>query len=106
MSTVANQMLEISQQTQISATQERLWFLQELEPDSSVYHTSAAFRLTGKLSAELLERRLNQIVAQQTPLRATFKAIDGQPQQQIAPNAAITIAVEDVADEHAAAKRA
>jgi hypothetical protein len=47
----------------LSCTQQRLWFLEQLEPGNAAYHLHAAFRLGGALDAGALERALQAVVA-------------------------------------------
>ena len=68
----------------LSFAQERLWFLAQLEPDSSAYHIPAAFRLTGALNVTALEQSLNEIVRRHEALRTTLASVDGSPVQIIA----------------------
>ena len=51
----------------LSFAQQRLWFLDQLEPGSSVYNMSGAFRVSGRLDAAALERSLNEIVRRHEP---------------------------------------
>lgn len=69
----------------LSFAQERLWFLQQLEPENISYHMPAAFRLSGPLSVRRFAYSLNQIVARHELLRTTFHEEGGKPMQIIAP---------------------
>jgi amino acid adenylation domain-containing protein len=70
----------------LSFAQQRLWFIQQLDPSSSVYNVPCALRLRGDLQIDALSQTLNQLVARHETLRTTFAiAADGQPVQQIAP---------------------
>ncbi|HWU90794.1 MAG TPA: amino acid adenylation domain-containing protein, partial [Kofleriaceae bacterium] len=60
-----------------SFSQERLWFLDELEPGSSAYHIPAAIRLEGRLDVDALVRSVEAIVRRHASLRTTFEA-DGE----------------------------
>src|SRR5689334_14754119 len=63
-----------------SAAQERLWFLQQLDPDGSALNMPAAFRLRGPLNIEALERSLVSIVSRHEVLRTTIDpTVDGRP---------------------------
>ena len=72
----------------LSFAQQRLWFLDTLEPDSSVYNISSAFRLYGPLRLRALEQSIGEIIRRHGSLRTTFPAVDGEPHQVIvdAPN--------------------
>jgi amino acid adenylation domain-containing protein len=72
-----------------SFAQQRLWFLDRVVPDPSVYMVSAAVRLRGQLDAAALEQCLNTIVGRHESLRTTFDLLDGQVVQVIAPAAPI-----------------
>ncbi|MGK7878448.1 MAG: amino acid adenylation domain-containing protein, partial [Xenococcaceae cyanobacterium] len=75
----------------LSFGQQRLWFLNQLDPNSSAYNMAAAYRLTGHLSIKALEQSLNKIVRRHEVFRTTFPSIDGQPSQVIATNIALTL---------------
>jgi len=69
----------------LSYAQQRLWFLQQLEPGSHSYNEINAVRLTGALDAAALERCLSTIVERHEVLRTSFEATDGLPSQVIHP---------------------
>src|SRR5439155_26833151 len=69
----------------LSFAQQRLWFLDQLEPGSVAYTIPEAVRLIGTLHLEALERSLNEIVRRHEVLRTSFVLIDGEPWQQIQP---------------------
>src|SRR5262245_28313695 len=75
----------------LSFAQQRLWFLDQLEPGTAAYTIYAAIRLAGRLDQEVLGRSLNEIVRRHAALRTTFPAIDGQPIQVIAPTATLPL---------------
>ncbi|MCP4658067.1 MAG: amino acid adenylation domain-containing protein, partial [bacterium] len=62
-----------------SFAQERLWFLDQLDPGSATYNMPTAVRLRGALDPALLERGLNVIVARHEVLRTRFAEVDGRP---------------------------
>ncbi len=66
-----------------SFAQQRLWFVDQLEPGNSTYKIAQAFRLSGRLQPEALERSLNEIVRRHETLRTTFVEIEGEPAQII-----------------------
>src|SRR6185503_17181544 len=68
----------------LSFAQQRLWFLDQLEPDSAVNNVFLAMRMEGKLYVEALERSFNEVVARHEVLRTTFRSEAGRPVQVIA----------------------
>ena len=67
----------------LSFAQQRLWFLQELEPDSAAYNIPRAFRIRGALDVKALEQTLSEIVRRHEILRTTFRVVNGQPVQVV-----------------------
>jgi amino acid adenylation domain-containing protein len=67
----------------LSFTQERLWFLQQLDAASAAYHVRLVQRVRGPLNLGILEECLTDIVARHEVLRTTFTARDGVPVQTV-----------------------
>jgi amino acid adenylation domain-containing protein len=67
----------------LSFGQQRLWFLDRLEPGGNAYHIPFELRLRGPLRIDALRLALNTIVERHTVLRATFPERDGRPVQLI-----------------------
>ncbi len=80
----------------LSFGQQRLWFLDQLDPGSPLYNNFAALRVTGDLDPLQLERSLNAVIARHEILRTTFTAQDGRPIQAILPSLNVTIPVADL----------
>jgi amino acid adenylation domain-containing protein/non-ribosomal peptide synthase protein (TIGR01720 family) len=80
----------------LSFPQQRLWFLDQWEPNSPVYNIPVAVRLDGPLHLESLAQAINEIVRRHEVLRATFGTVDGQAVQVIAPSVRLSIPVEDL----------
>jgi amino acid adenylation domain-containing protein len=78
----------------LSFAQQRLWFLDQYEPNSSVYNVESALRLRGSLDVAALERSLNEIVRRHEALRTTFSVVGGVPVQVIAPPLAVSLSIE------------
>ncbi|CAG0944142.1 partial nonribosomal peptide synthetase DhbF, partial [Gammaproteobacteria bacterium] len=69
----------------LSSAQQRLWFLEQLEPGSSAYHLHAAFELRGPLELPALEQALQDLVDRHEALRTRFGGgADGSGEQYIA----------------------
>ncbi|MGK3989851.1 amino acid adenylation domain-containing protein [Sorangium sp. So ce136] len=71
----------------LSASQQRLWFLDQLDGQSATYNMGGAMRLEGPCDAAALERSLLEIVRRHEALRTSFAARDGKPVQIISPEA-------------------
>ena len=69
-----------------SFAQQRLWFLDQVISDQSVYSVPVAVHLRGRLDVARFERCLNEIVERHEILRTTFDFVDGQVVQVIAPS--------------------
>ena len=82
----------------LSFAQQRLWFLDRLEPDNPFYNLYVAFRLTGPLNVSAAERSLNEVVRRHEALRTTISEVDGQPKQQIAPSLRLELPVLDLSE--------
>jgi pristinamycin I synthase-3/4 len=67
----------------LSFAQQRLWFLDQLEPGRAAYNLPIALRLSGSLDAAALATALHAIEARHESLRTTFHAADGRPAQRI-----------------------
>jgi amino acid adenylation domain-containing protein len=82
----------------LSFAQERLWFLDQLEPGSSVYNMSGAYRVSGPLDTAALEQSLNEIVRRHEALRTSFESVDGAPRQVIAAELILPLPVMDLGE--------
>ena len=80
----------------LSFAQERLWFLEQLEPGSPVYNICRTYRLTGKLNLFALEASLNEIVRRHEVLRSAIRIADGQPLQVTEPPHELKLSVGDL----------
>jgi amino acid adenylation domain-containing protein/non-ribosomal peptide synthase protein (TIGR01720 family) len=69
----------------LSFAQERLWFLQQLDPAGSHYNLPVALRLAGPLNVAALEQALAEIVRRHEALRTCFVMSDENPVQLISP---------------------
>ncbi|XWK89438.1 MAG: amino acid adenylation domain-containing protein [Phormidium sp.] len=63
----------------LSYAQSRLWFLDQLEPNSALYNIPIALRLIGTLKITALEQSLAEIIHRHEVLRTNFITVDGQP---------------------------
>jgi natural product biosynthesis luciferase-like monooxygenase protein/amino acid adenylation domain-containing protein/non-ribosomal peptide synthase protein (TIGR01720 family) len=70
----------------VSFSQQRFWYLDQLEPGNAAYNDVAALRLAGRLDVKALERALGELVRRHEALRTTFGATGDGPVQSISPS--------------------
>ena len=80
----------------LSFSQQRLWFLNQLEPDSPVYNIPKAVRINGPLDIESLHRALKTIVTRHATLRTTFMVINDDPKQMVSQNWSLELPMLDL----------
>jgi pristinamycin I synthase 3 and 4 len=80
----------------LSFAQQRLWFVQQLEPNNAAYNIPLSMRLSGSLNVAILERALSEVVRRHEVLRTTFEDVDGQPVQVISPPQPVNLRVIDL----------
>ncbi|HEY3570220.1 MAG TPA: amino acid adenylation domain-containing protein, partial [Thermoanaerobaculia bacterium] len=66
-------------------SQERMWFLNQLDPGSSAYNLSRALRLRGRLDLTVLGRCFSELIRRHETLRTSFALDDGRPVQVVRP---------------------
>ena len=80
----------------LSFAQERLWFLDRLEPGSAAYNLPLPVRLTGSLTPAVVAAALGEVVRRHEALRTTFATgADGRPMQVVGPPAPVPLPVVD-----------
>ncbi|ARV57485.1 non-ribosomal peptide synthetase [Nostocales cyanobacterium HT-58-2] len=87
-----------SSSAHLSFAQQRLWFLEQLEPGSPLYHISEVLQLQGNLRIDVLQQSLDAIVAHHEVLRTNFIAQDGEPVQVINEPRSVELKVIDLKD--------
>jgi hypothetical protein len=80
----------------LSFAQQRLWFLDQLEPGNPFYNCPSAVRMIGKLNVGALEQTLREIVKRHETLRTKFPAVNGQPRQVIESEIKICLPMVDI----------
>ncbi|MBV9774834.1 MAG: AMP-binding protein, partial [Gemmatimonadetes bacterium] len=80
----------------LSFAQQRLWFIDQLEPGSATYNMPAALRLRGALDVNAFTRSLTALVERHETLRTTFQVVDDEPVQVVAPAADFPLEVIDL----------
>ncbi|MBJ6766256.1 non-ribosomal peptide synthetase, partial [Myxococcaceae bacterium JPH2] len=74
-----------SQPLPLSFAQQRLWFLDQLQPGTTAYNMPNALRLEGTLDVDALEHAFTDLCGRHESLRTTFLSVEGEPVQLIAP---------------------
>ncbi|MFP5261321.1 MAG: amino acid adenylation domain-containing protein, partial [Blastocatellia bacterium] len=82
----------------LSFAQQRMWFLNQMEPDSPGYNIPGAMRLEGPLDVAALDKSINEIVRRHEVLRTTFSTVEGRPVQIISARQTIRLEVLDLSD--------
>nr|QEO74129.1 condensation domain-containing protein [uncultured bacterium] len=82
----------------LSFSQQRLWFLDHLDPDRATYNIPLSLHLQGDLDTEALAVALTEVVRRHEALRTTFGDVEGRPFQVIHPPAPVDLPVVDLAD--------
>ncbi len=80
----------------LSFPQQRLWFLDQLEPGTPRYNIPQATRLRGPLRPDILERSLNALVERHEILRTTFALVNDRPVQRISPTGTLELPTNDL----------
>ncbi|MDZ7375436.1 MAG: amino acid adenylation domain-containing protein, partial [candidate division KSB1 bacterium] len=80
----------------LSFAQQRLWYLDQLDPNSPLYNIPMGLRLAGKLDIPALQVSLNAIVQRHENLRSSFPTIDGKPILRIAQQLEVPLVMVDL----------
>ncbi|MEC4812178.1 MAG: amino acid adenylation domain-containing protein [Scytonema sp. PMC 1069.18] len=80
----------------LSFAQQRLWFLEQLEPGHSLYHIPQVLQLQGDLNVEVLQQSLDAIASHHEVLRTNFIAQDGDGVQVIGEPRAVELKAIDL----------
>ncbi|NQE32470.1 non-ribosomal peptide synthetase [Microcoleus asticus] len=73
------QAISRNQDLPLSFSQQQLWFLCQLAPDTPFYNEPITIRLPGSVNIVALERSISKIIKRHEILRTTFALVNGQP---------------------------
>ncbi|WP_296268632.1 non-ribosomal peptide synthase/polyketide synthase [Pseudomonas sp. UBA6562] len=79
----------------LSHSQQRMWILWHMEPESPAYNVGGMARLRGALHVDAFERAVQALLVRHEALRTTFPSIDGKPFQCVADDAGLTLGWHD-----------
>lgn len=74
-----------------SFAQQRIWFLQQLEPETSIYNEQTSARVKGPFRLELLEAALRMLLDRHETLHTHFTVREGRVEQVIIPTAQVSV---------------
>ncbi|MHA7629651.1 non-ribosomal peptide synthase/polyketide synthase [Corallococcus sp. M7] len=80
----------------LSFAQQRLWFIDQLQPGTSLFNVPMAVRLEGALDVAVLERALREVVRRHEVLRTTFREGASGPVQVVSPEPVLTLERKDL----------
>jgi FkbH-like protein len=80
----------------LSFAQQRLWFLQQLEPESAAYNVVSALRLTGPLDLRAFQKAIEKVHERHAVVRAAFPAPDGTPVQTVSASTEVACEIVDL----------
>jgi amino acid adenylation domain-containing protein len=83
----------------VTAGQQRLWFLAQVDPEAVDYHIPIAYRLRGPLDPEALAAALADVMARQGTLRTRFPLVDGAPVQEVLDDTPVPLEYLDLAQD-------
>ena len=75
----------------LSFSQQRLWFVSQMDPDTPLYNVPEAIELKGQLNVAALEQSLNEIIRRHDALRTTFTIVDREPRQVCTPSRQVSL---------------
>ncbi|MGC1478691.1 MAG: condensation domain-containing protein, partial [Terriglobales bacterium] len=79
-----------------SFAQQRLWFLDQLEPGAAAYNLVRAFRITGLLDVGALTSAIGAVVRRHESLRTVFEMVEGETRQIVLSDREIQVPIVDV----------
>ncbi len=86
----------MSREYPLSFAQERLWFLEQLQPGEAAYNLRDALPFQGPLDVPALERSVNELVRRHEALRTRFPLVEGRPLQRVEAHAAQSLPLVDL----------
>ncbi len=82
----------------LSFSQHRIWFLEQLEPNSPIYNLPLAIKLIGEINLHTFQLVIDQIVTRHESLRTVFSEIDGNPIQIVKTTMPVHVEIFDYSD--------
>src|SRR5215213_6512090 len=80
----------------LSFSQQRLWFISQMDPETPLYNVPEAIELKGELNVAALEQSLNEIIRRHDALRTVFTIVERQPVQICSSGRRLSLKVVDL----------
>ena len=80
----------------MSDAQERLWFLDQMEPGNPFYNIPVASLVSARIDIEVLEKALTEIVRRHEAVRTVFRLVDGEPKQIVLDPYPMKVTIEEM----------
>ena len=80
----------------LAYSQERMWFIHQLQPESSAYNLGLALRIHGPLDTAAMQRSIHRIVERHDSLRTRIVTVDGMPSQEVAPRLPVELSLAEL----------
>ncbi len=84
-----------NQQLPLSYSQQRMWFLWQLEPESPAYNVGGLAKFSGALDVARFEAALQALIQRHETLRTTFPSSDGIAYQRVSPQSSVRLGWQD-----------
>ncbi|NVL33231.1 hypothetical protein F2S69_05280 [Pseudomonas syringae pv. actinidiae] len=84
-----------SQPVPLSYSQQRMWFLWQMEPDSPAYNVGGMARLNGVFDIECFEAALQALILRHETLRTTFPSVNGVACQKVSEQTGLNVQWQD-----------
>jgi non-ribosomal peptide synthetase component F len=81
-----------------SFAQDRLWFLDQLEPGTAAYNLVRAFRINGPLNVNALTSAIGAVIERHESLRTIFESVDGEARQVVLSDVDVQVPILNLAD--------
>jgi amino acid adenylation domain-containing protein len=82
---------EESEYAELSFAQQRVWFLQQMEPSNTAYNFPLPMRIDGALDVPVLERSLREVIRRHEVLRTAFPLVNGRAMQAVTQEIVLTL---------------
>ncbi|MEU9634607.1 amino acid adenylation domain-containing protein [Streptomyces tendae] len=82
--------------SELSSIQRRMWFVDQVQPGDVAYNMPVALRVRGPFDVARLQTALDGVVARHGSLRTRFTVVDGEPAQEVLPDARVVVDVVDM----------